>query len=288
MNIKFSGTSFPVMAEMGADGGDAGGAGVSSTSEGGLDAGGESDFNLDSLMDSDNDMDFGGGEEPPKEPEPAPVAPVVPTEPAPVQPTAPEPAPVVTAPSAAEPQPAVHPDVQREQARATAYTGLVSSWQQQLSPEVVEQIMTDPVTMLPQLMAQVELRTLETAMQQVMAQIPNVINGMVAQQQNATTTADLFFSEFPNLVDVEADVAATFEQFKGLPGFDFSNKAHRAQVAGAVMAAKGMWQQPVQPTQPAAPAARPTMRPAGSSAALAQAPAPSQTNIWESMIGDDD
>lgn len=293
MRIKF-GAERLLMNEAGADGGDAGGAGVASTSDtpsadtpsGELDFGG--------LMDTDGD-DLGGDEggapsaEPvaptDAQPAPAPAATPAPAAVAPVAEPAAAPAPAVT-PSAAEPTPSVDPVKQREEARQVAYQGLVGSWQQQLTPEVVEQVMTDPATMLPQLMAQVELRAMETSIQQIMRQIPGMIQQHEARQAESKMLADTFFNEFPALKGMDDAVVAAYARFQQLPGFDFRDPAHRQQMAGALMMQLKINPQVAQPAAPAT-AARPTPSPAGSSAAPAVAPKPAQTNVWAAMVDDD-
>lgn len=298
MNIRL-GVKWPLMNEAGADGGDAGGsgAGVASTS----DAGGSqepSGLDFGALMDNDGEDlgDVGGGDGGAPAPVTAPAAaapatqePAPATAPAAVAPVvAPATEPPAASSSAAEPQVAVNPDEQQAAARTNAYEGLVGSWKQTLTPEVVEQVMTDPAEMLPQLMAQVELRALETTMAQVMRQIPAIIKGMEAQQSTAKSLQEAFFGEFPQLAAHEDAVVSTFMQFQQLPGFNFANPEHRAQLAGAVAAAKKIALGQAPAPAAAAPAARPSPSPMGSSAAPAAIPGQQQPhNVWAALAEDD-
>lgn len=291
MWIKLGAERF-LMNEMGADGADAGGAGAANTSDTSPASEASAELDFGGLMDMDGDDNEGGGSAPASEPAPAaqPAAPGQSAQPPAAAPATPEAAPVVpapsTSPSAAEPTPSVNPDEQRVAARTAAYQGLVGSWQQQLTPEVVEQVMTDPAAMLPQLMAQVELRAMETAIQQITRQIPSMIAGYNDVQTQSKSLADAFFGEFPALAAHEDAVAAAVTRFQQMPGFDFRNPEHRQQVAGALMMQLKIAPQVSAPQAPAQPA-RPTPSPAGSSAAPAAAPAPAQTNVWAKLLEDD-
>jgi hypothetical protein len=153
--------------------------------------------------------------------------------------------------------------------------------------------MTNPAEMLPQLMAQVELRALETTMAHVQSQIPQMIQGFVADANRRNGLEQTFYTEYPFLKEHEAEVLAAVTQQKGLPGFDFSRPEVRKAVAGIVVASKGLYQQAMgQVAQAAAPAQasrpRPTPAPAGSTGSGA-APAPTQTGEvdWSSLLDDE-
>lgn len=301
-----------LMNEVAGDGGEGGGGaapaatagtGDVSTSEGtGGGESGDGDFDFSALM-----GEMGGGDsgttdgtstvQPPATTAPAPAAPAAGTAPAQPTPAAVAPAaPAATAPTspapAAEPTQSETPEQQREQSRLTAYNGLVQSWSQQLSPEIMEQLMTDPQVALPQLFAQVELRALETAMRhtisQVSAALPRMIEGFVQTQQTAASLEQTFFSEFPYLKEHEGDVAAAVQAMRAQPGYDFSKPETRRQIAGLVVAQKNLWAQAAGQVAPAPAAFQggPSPAPMGSSMSPAPTPVPktSEDDVWTSLL----
>lgn len=242
-------------------------------------------FSLDFLAQADDDIPPKREDMPPTQETglAAPAAQV----PAPVQPP-------VTNPPAAEPttppatvsEPPAAPQVDLEAVRQQAFDGLVGRWQQNLGQEVIDKLFESPAEVLPALFAQAELRAMETAMQHVMASVPQLLENYVQQQQRVSSQEETFFKEFPQLREYEADVAAAVTMLANVQGFDFTNPAVRARIAGMVMAERGLMNSPaaVAPATQAQP--RPTPPPAMASRGPVSAPTQEQ-NPWLALLGDD-
>ena len=145
---------------------------------------------------------------------------------------------VTAAPTVPAPVVEAAPDVAK--LREQAFLGIVGRWQQAVTPEIVDRLFEAPNEVLPALFAQAEMQAMETAMQQVMANVPRLIENYVQQQQRVMSQEETFFTEFPQLRAHEADVAAAVTMLANVQGFDFNNPAVRARIAGMVMAEKGL------------------------------------------------
>lgn len=303
MNLRKIGPLVLMNTEAGGEPAGGGGAAASVAGAGGEGPSehqdGDDDFgSFDDVMQSlGGDIEEGDdGEGGDKTAAPAPAAAPAPVAaPAPAAPAAPavEPAAPAQAPAAPTAAPAAGPtpeqvQEQRVQARQAALNSLTESWKQQLPPDIVDSILDNPHEHLPVLMAQVEMRALESTMSQVIKQLPVMLQNYVAQQNSAATLEQTFFAEYPALKEHEAEVALAVQMVQHTPGFDFSNPVVRKRIAGMVMAEKGLaFGQPAPaPVATPVPTARPTPRPVGSSAAPAAATTPN-ANPWADLMGDD-
>lgn len=269
MNKKFM-----LMTEAeGGEGLGAGGAGGDSASEG-------TDLDVMSLMQDDSVIEFDDAhieQEPPAVSAPAEPTPVV-------QPAATS-TPVVeqaSQPTAAPAAPAAEPQADVQAARQQAYTGLVESWKKVLPDDSISLVMADPHTYLPQLMAQVELRAMETAIQQVQSQFMGWQQQYASLQQSAASLEQTFFAEYPQLAAHTNAVVNAVKMAQQMPGYDFSDASTRKRIAGMVMMELGIMPGMAAPQQPPA---RPTPAPAGSFAG--KAPAQQPANPWLNLLGDD-
>lgn len=238
-----------------------------------------SSFDMDDLLDDAE----GGDETPPEESSAAPVEPVEP----PAEPAAPPATPVEPAPAAPPQEPPAQPAApavtpatppqepqqpapppqptaeemrQRQEAqRAEFQKSLVGLYKPGVDA-IAEQLRDDPATVLPNLLAQLHIEILNSAVPAILQQVPQIVQSFNQRQQVQQTTEAKFFEAWPQLNARKSEVLPLISRF----GAAFRQTNPQATTdewiqnvgAMAMVALKVPLEAPAAPTAtPAAPAA---------------------------------
>lgn len=180
-------------------------------------------------------------------------------------------APAPQAPPAAQ-QPAGFAEMAQQ--LQTAKTQVVDMLAQQaygLTPEEAEQIATDPVTVIPKMMARVHVNAVSAVLSHVAQQLPQVILGVMQQRDVNARNEEKFFAAWPQLKrdqhgQAVASIARVYRQMN--PNAD--TETFIKQVGAQAVVALGLLQPGVMPV---ASAAAPVQRPAPFVPAAVSAPA---------------
>lgn len=173
---------------------------------------------------------------------------------------------------------------QQLQAAKTQVVDLLAQQSYGLSPEEADAIATDPVTVIPKMMARVHVNAVSAVLSHVAQQLPGVILGVMQQRDVNRQNEDKFFSAWPQLNrdkhgQAVASIARVYRQMN--PNAD--SETFIKQVGAQAVVALGL----LQPGggMPSASAAAPAPRQAPFVPAAVSAPAaagaPTAANPFE-------
>lgn len=248
----------------------------------------------DLALDTDLADDLGGEVDapaaaatPPAKAEPAPAAPAAAPAPAAVVPpatdAAPAPAPGKSdqppaAPAASPATPPAQPTAEdMAKLRGEALTQIASQYA--ISEEQTRQLMTEPEKVLPQLLAEAQLRAQEVTFRMVMAQLPAALERITAYNTASSAAEAKFFTAHPELKEHKATVEKLVLAYRNM----YPDATMDEVIADVGDMAKKRLKIAVAPpaaTPPAAPAVR---RPPGAAAAPAAPPKAPEVNAFGSL-----
>jgi hypothetical protein len=93
---------------------------------------------------------------------------------------------------------------ERQKARDTFVASLQDMYK--LDEDTALKVMTEPETVLPQILANLHVTVLDAAVQGVMQQLPRAVQGVLESKQTVDAGKQAFFDKWPQLAAHEADV----------------------------------------------------------------------------------
>lgn len=191
----------------------------------------------------------------------------------------PEPEPTPSVEGEQDPAPAPTPTETPEQFaqrlsedRKKAIDEIAGGWENSLSPEDREALITEPARVIPRLLAQAQIQAFESAVSTVVGQLPILIDRFLSNQKAATDAESQFYATFgedlrPHEQDIQQAIAVVRQAQPQLKRQEVAAKA-----VAMVRSLKGLTGAPAQP--PATPRKPQPVRPASPHGARSQAAPP--------------
>lgn len=228
-----------------------------------------------------------------------PVSPAVPpvvTAPAPpavVEPPKPVPAPAVVVPPTTPTVAPVAPPVEKTPEQLTAET---TARRQEFRSSLVKlyepttrdkggMLLTEPEKVLPELAAELHMQVLESAVYGIMAQVPQIVQNVIAMQQSTERNEASFFAAWPQIAARKAEAMPLIGRFA--PIYRQANPSASLEDFTREIGSMVMVALRIQPTGPGEaltvtpPVAFAPAVPGGGSAPIVGTPAPK--NQWEQL-----